>query len=120
MANSLDAELEPRFGRCSYFIIVDHETMQFETIPNMAAGAMSGAGIQAAQTLANRGVKVLITGNVGPNAFQALSNAGITIMVGALGTVRDLVEKYKRSELKEMKAPTALGYFGAGRRHGRR
>ena len=118
-ANSLDAPMDPRFGRCPYFVIVDSETMQFEAVPNMASGAMGGAGIQAAQTIAGRGVKVLITGNVGPNAFQALSAAGIKIVTGAFGTVREVVEKYKRGELKETGAPTVRGHFGMGLGRGR-
>jgi predicted Fe-Mo cluster-binding NifX family protein len=95
-SNSLDAPVDPRFGRCPYFIIVDLETMQFEAIPNVASNAMGGAGIQAAQTIAGRGVKVLITGNIGPKAFQALSSAGIRIITGVYGTVREVVEKYRR------------------------
>ena len=98
-AASLDAQIDPRFGRCSYFVIVDSETMQFEAIPNTAAGVSGGAGIQAAQTIANKGVKMLITGNVGPKAFQALSAAGIEVATGAFGTVREAVEKFKRGEL---------------------
>ena len=119
VANSLDAPIDPRFGRCPYFVIVDSETMQFEAIPNMALGAMGGAGIQAAQTIAGKGVKVLITGNVGPNAFQALSATGIRIVTGAFGTVREVVEKYKRNELKETGAPTVGGHFGMGMGRGR-
>ncbi len=117
--NSLEAPVDPRFGRCPYFMIVDSETLQFEAVPNMASGAMSGAGIQAAQTIASRGVKVLITGNVGPNAFQALSAAGIKIVTGASGTVRDVIERYKRGELKETGAPTVGGHFGMGAGRGR-
>jgi predicted Fe-Mo cluster-binding NifX family protein len=113
-ANSLDAPIDPRFGRCPYFVIVDSETMQFEAVPNMASGAMGGAGIQAAQTIASKGTKVLMTGNVGPNAFQALSAAGIRIVTGASGTVREVVEKYKRGELSETGAPTVRGHFGMG------
>jgi predicted Fe-Mo cluster-binding NifX family protein len=94
-ANSLDAQIDPRFGRCSYLVIVDSETMQFEAIPNMAAGATGGAGIQAAQTIASKSVTMLITGNVGPKAFQALSAAGIEIATGVFGTVKDAVEKFK-------------------------
>ena len=122
VANSLDAQLDPRFGRCPYFVIVDDETMRFEAVPNVASGVMGGAGIQAAQTIAGKGVKVLITGSIGPNAFQALSAAGIKIMTGASGTVREVVEKYKRGELKETGAPTVGGHFGmgTGRGHGRR
>jgi len=118
-AGSLDAQVDPRFGRCPYFVIVDSESMQFEAIPNVALGAMSGAGIQAAQTVASRGVKVLITGNVGPNAFQALSAAGIKVVIGAFGTVREAIEKYKRGELKETGAPTVRGHFGMGMGRGR-
>ena len=118
-ANSLDAPVDPRFGRCPYFLIVDSDTMQFEVVPNVASGAMGGAGIQAAQTIASKGVKVLITGNVGPNAFQALSAAGIKIVIGAYGTVREAVEKYKRGELKETGSPTVGGHFGMGAGRGR-
>jgi predicted Fe-Mo cluster-binding NifX family protein len=118
-ANSLDAPVDLRFGRCPYFIIVDLETMQFEAIPNMASGAMGGAGIQAAQIIASKGAKVVITGNVGPNAFQALSAAGIKIITGVYGTVREVVEKYKRGELKEMNASAVGGHFGMGAGRGR-
>jgi predicted Fe-Mo cluster-binding NifX family protein len=80
---------------------------------------MGGAGIQAAQTIASKGAKVLITGNVGPNAFQALSAAGIKVITGAAGTVREAVEKYKRAELKATDAPTVHGHFGMGTGRGR-
>ena len=119
-AASLDAQIDPRFGRCSYFVIVDSETMQFEAIPNTAAGVSGGAGIQAAQTIANKGVKMLITGNVGPKAFQALSAAGIEVATGAFGTVREAVEKFKRGELSTTGAPTVGGHFGMGGRAGGR
>ena len=114
-SDSLDSPIDPRFGRCPYFVIVDSETMQFEAVPNMASGATGGAGIQAAQTIASKGAKVLITGNVGPNAYQALLAAGIRIVTGAFGTVREVVEKYKRGELRETGAPTVGGHFGMGR-----
>ena len=119
-SNSLDSPIDPRFGRCPYFVIVDPETMQFEAVLNMASGAMGGAGIQAAQTITSRGAKVLVTGNVGPNAFQALSAAGIKIMTGAFGTVREVVERYKKGELKDTGAPTVGGHFGMGRGRGQR
>lgn len=117
--NSLDAQIDPRFGRCSYFVIVDSETMQFEAVPNVAAGVSGGAGIQAAQTVANKGVKLLITGNVGPKAFQALAGAGIEVATGAFGTVREAIGKYKRGELSNTGAPTVGGHFGMGGRGGR-
>jgi len=115
----LDAQIDPRFGRCAYFVIVDSETMKFEAVPNVGSGAMSGAGIQAAQTVASKGAKVLITGNVGPNAFQALSAAGIKVVTGAFGTVREVIETYKRGELRETGAPTVGGHFGMGSGRGR-
>ncbi len=117
-ANNLEAQLDPRFGRCLYLVVVDSETMQFEAIPNMAAGATGGAGIQAAQTIADKGVKVVITGNVGPNAFGALSAAGIEIVTGASGTVREVVEKFKKGEFRKTGAPTVGGHFGKGRGQG--
>lgn len=117
--NTLEAPVDPRFGRAAYFIIVDSETMGFEVVPNTAASVMSGAGIQASQTIAKKGVNVIITGNVGPNAFQALASAGIRIVVGAYGTVREVIEKYKRGELRETHTPTVGGHFGRGMGMGR-
>ncbi|HID17022.1 TPA: hypothetical protein EYP26_01860 [Candidatus Bathyarchaeota archaeon] len=111
---SLEAPLDPRFGRCRYFLIVDAETLKFEAIDNVAAGALHGAGIQAAQTVVDKGVKVVITGNIGPNAYQVLSAAGVTIITGAAGTVREAVERYKRGELRPTLGLTVPAHFGAG------
>lgn len=116
--NTLDAPVDPRVGRAAYFMIVDSETMAFEAVPNTAVGAMSGAGIQAAQTIVGKGVSAVITGNVGPNAFQALSSAGIKVVTGAYGTIREVVEKYNRGELRGTGAPTVGGHFGRGRSMG--
>lgn len=118
-ANTLDAQVDPRFGRCLYLVIVDSENMRFESFPNVASDAGGGAGIQAAQIIAAKGAKVLITGNVGPNAFQALSASGIRIVTGASGTVKEVVEKYKRGELSDTGAPTVRGHFGMGDGKGR-
>ena len=122
VSGSLDAQIDPRFGRCPYFVIVDSETMEFEAVRNIAAGSMSGAGIQAAQMVASKGARVVLTGNIGPNAFQALSAAGVKVVTGAIGNVEEVVEKYKRGELKESSSPTVRGHFGmrGGRGRGRR
>ena len=113
-SGNLDAQIDPRFGRCPYFVIVDPETMKFETVQNASQSAPSGAGIQAAQIVANKGAEVVLTGNVGPNAFQALSSFGIKIITGALGTVREAVEKFKSGQLTGTSAPTTPMGFGAG------
>ena len=116
---SLDASVDPRFGRCAYFIIVETDTMQFEAIPNSAQYAGGGAGIQAAQTVASKGVQVVLTGNVGPNAHQALSAAGIQIVTGAYGTVREVVTKYKEGRLGSAPGPTVPVHYGTGMGMGR-
>jgi predicted Fe-Mo cluster-binding NifX family protein len=108
----LDARVDPRFGRCPYFLLVDSESLQFEPVPNLAATSGSGAGIRAAQTIANRGVQVLITGNVGPKAFQALSAAGISVITGVSGKVGEAIEKYKGGLLSETNCATVRGHFG--------
>ncbi|PVX25504.1 MAG: dinitrogenase iron-molybdenum cofactor biosynthesis protein [Candidatus Bathyarchaeum sp.] len=118
-SGSLDAEVDSRFGRCPYFVIVDSETMEFDVVVNDSSGAAHGAGIQAAQTVVNMGVKVVLTGNVGPNAFNVLSATGIKIVTGASGSVKEAVEKYKKGELQEVGNPTVGGHFGMGRGLGR-
>lgn len=115
VSNSLDALLDPRFGRCAYFLIVDSEDMHFEAIPNIAAGATGGAGIQAAQMVADKGAQVVITGNVGPNAFQALTAAGIEIMLSDSAPVKDVIEKFKKGDLKKVNSPNVKEHSGLRR-----
>jgi predicted Fe-Mo cluster-binding NifX family protein len=113
-SSSLDAQLDPRFGRCVYFIIADPQTLQFEAVSNESKDATGGAGIQAAQQIVNKGATVVITGNVGPNAFQALSAANVEIITGACGTIKEVLEQYKRGELKKTDAPTVGDHSGTG------
>ena len=117
-ADNLDAIVDPRFGRCAYFVIVEvekNEIKNAEAVQNPAATAMGGAGIQAAQLIASKGAKVLISGNIGPNAFSVLSGTGIKIATGVAGiSVREAVQRYLKGEIKETKAPTMPG-FGPGR-----
>lgn len=116
---SLDSQIDPRFGRCQYFLIVDSETMELEAVSNKGAIASGGAGIQAAQTVANKDVSVLITGDIGPNAFQTLSSAGIKVITGASGTVREALERYKSGSLQQASGATAEIHAGIkGRRGG--
>ena len=78
-ASGLDAPMDPRFGRCPFFVVVDLESMSENSITNSNVTASSGAGIQAAQEIAKQGVSALITGNIGPNAMQTLSAAKIDV-----------------------------------------
>jgi len=110
--SNLDARVDPRFGRCQYFMIVDPDTMEFEAISNEGIGASSGAGIQAAQTVANRGVDALISGNVGPNAFQTLTAAGVRVLTDASGTIKDAIEMYRTGRLSETGGATVPGHAG--------
>jgi len=112
---ALDSEMDPRFGRCQYFIIVDPDTLTFEAAENPNLGAAGGAGIQSAQFISNKGVKAVITGQVGPNAFTTLQAAGIKILTGASGTVDEVVEKYKKGQLSSSpQGPTVQAHFGMG------
>jgi predicted Fe-Mo cluster-binding NifX family protein len=110
--DDLNAPVDTRFGRCAYFIIVDPDTESFEAVLNPAVDAMGGAGPQAAQTIADKGAEAVITGNVGPNAFQTLIASNIKIYQGASGTVKETLEKYKRGEMKELSNFSVPGHFG--------
>ena len=109
---TLESQVDPRFGRCQYFIIADSETQEFEAIKNPNIEAMGGAGIQSSQLVAGKQVKAVLTGNVGPNAFQTLQTAGIEIIAGLSGTVKEAIEKYKKGELKPTQGPSVGSKFG--------
>ena len=110
--DNLDSQMDPRFGRCQYFVIVDPDTMDFEAMLNESAMASGGAGIQAAQTIVNVGINAVITGNVGPNAFEVLSASGIETMTGASGTVRHALELYKNGGLQSSAGATVGAHAG--------
>jgi predicted Fe-Mo cluster-binding NifX family protein len=122
MGDNLDADVDPRFGRCKYFLIIDVETMNTESISNDSLMASGGAGIQAAQTVAKTGASTVITGNIGPNAFQTLSAAGVKVITGISGSIKDVVDKFKKGEIKEVDSPSVGSHFGMsgiGRSFGR-
>ena len=116
---TLDAEVDPRFGRCRYFIIVDPENMEFETVENSGALAGGGAGIATAQMIADKGIEAVLTGNCGPNAFQVLSAAGIKVVTGVSGKVDGTIQDYKAGSLRPSSQPNVPGHFGMGRGRGK-
>ncbi len=108
----LNAQLDPRFGRCAYFLVVDPDNMSFEAFENKSAVQGGGAGIQAAQFLASKKVEAVITGNCGPNAVQTLSAAGVELFVGQAGTIHEVVEGFKNGHLKPTGEATVDSHFG--------
>jgi predicted Fe-Mo cluster-binding NifX family protein len=112
---TLDAMVDPRFGRCQYFIYVDPETLGFEAVDNSNSPAGGGAGISTAQSLAAKKVEAVLTGNCGPNAYQVLSAAGIKVITGITGTVKDAIQSYKTGKFTASSQPNVSDHFGMGR-----
>lgn len=108
----LDSAVDPRFGRCAYLIFVDTESMQYEAVSNPNVGAGGGAGISTAQMVVDKGAQAVLTGNVGPNAFGVLSQAGISVYTGISGTVRQAVETLRSGGVNATSSPTVGGHFG--------
>jgi len=111
---NLDAIVDQRFGRCQYFLVVDTETMNVKTISNEATLSSGGAGIQAAQIVTKEDIGSVITGNIGPNAFQILQAAGIKVYTGAEGTIKEAIEKLKKGKLKETGSANVESHSGIG------
>jgi len=109
---SLDDNVEARFGRCPYFLIIDTDTMQYEAIenPNIALGG--GAGIQSAQLMSEKGVTAVLTGNCGPNAFNVFGQAGVQVIVGVSGPVRSAAEQFKAGSFSSALGPNVASHFG--------
>ena len=111
---NLEADIDPRFGRCQHLIFVDTDTMQFEAQSNANVSAGGGAGISTAQTVTDQGVKAVLTGNMGPNAHQVLSGAGIPVITGVSGNIRDAIEAYKNGQFKAASQPNVSAHSGMG------
>lgn len=114
---SLDSMLDPRMGRCQYFMLVNSETMDFEVIENGAANASGGAGIQAAQTLLNTKVDAVVTGNVGPNAWEILEAAGIKVYRSGTTTIEDVLKDFQAGRLQTIQE-AGPAHGGLRMRHG--
>lgn len=115
IGNNLDSQVAPRFGRCHYFLIVDIDTMSFEAISNESVKTFGGAGIQAAQVIAKAGVKTVMTGNLGQNAYQTLKAAGIKVITEVSGTIKDALELYKKDKLQKTAEHNMYGDFRTSR-----
>ncbi len=91
----LEDKVDPRFGRCRYFILFDTDTNKFEAIENTGAQGMGGVEIQSGQIMVDRGAEIVLTGSCGPNAFQTLQAAGIKVITGVTGTVQEAIDKFR-------------------------
>ena len=116
---TLESQIDPRFGRCQYFLLVEAEGSEVKTVkavPNEGAAQGHGAGIRAAQQVGNLGAEKIITGNLGPNAFNALTQLGLE-SYRATGVAKDAVDKLLKGELPKI-ATTVPDHFGMGGRGG--
>ena len=113
-----EAELEPRFGRCAYFLIVDTETQDWKPMKNPAAEAMGGAGPQAAQFLADNEVEAVISGEFGPNAYTALEAAGVRMYISQVEQINALFKKFLADQLKHVSGPTGPQLHGGNSSRG--
>jgi predicted Fe-Mo cluster-binding NifX family protein len=108
----LNGEVEPRFGRANQFLLVDSETMDFQVVENhQSLNLPQGAGIQAAQNVANHEPEVVLTGNCGPKAFKTLEAAGIKVVVGVSGKIEDAIQAYLQGEFEHAKDANVEGHW---------
>ncbi len=115
----LDSPIDPRFGRAPYFLITDEKGEETEIIKNPGLEAMGGAGITAAQAVVSAGAQVIITGNLGPRAFQILQASRVRIITGVFGlSAQKALEKYQKGELEKTNQANVPGHFGLGRKFG--
>jgi len=109
-----DARVDLRFGRCCCFALVDVDADTYDYIDNEAAALTGGAGLQAAQMLADAGVSAIITGNIGPNAATVLEAAGIKTYLCNSGTVGEVLQEYRNGRLSEASGHSVNAHFGSG------
>ena len=110
--NGLESLVNPLFGRCPYFIIVNTEDMSFEAFDNRNIAVGDGAGIQSARFVAAKCVDVVLTGHCGPNAVQELTKEGIEIIIDVMGSVRQVVDTFRTGKLLTTDKANVEEYFG--------
>jgi len=117
--DDLSASVERQFGRCSSFLFVDTETMEWKAVPNQASDQPGGAGIAAAQQLIDEGAEVVLAGEVGLNAYDVLNNANIRVYGEVTGTVEDALEMLESGALERSPEATVPVHQGTRRDGGR-
>jgi predicted Fe-Mo cluster-binding NifX family protein len=109
---TLDSQVDQRFGRAAYFIIVDTESMEFEVIENSNTAGAGGAGINSAKVVIDAQAEAVLTGNCGPNAQRTLSAANLKLYTGVSGTIEQAVDLFKAGKLSEATEPNVSAHFG--------
>ncbi len=109
---ALDSQVDPRFGRAPYVLIVDSESNEFESLNNLEnVNRLKGAGIHAATMISDKGAEVLMTGYCGPNAITTLNAAKIKVILEVDGTVKGAIESFKQGKLSFSEVANAEGHW---------
>jgi predicted Fe-Mo cluster-binding NifX family protein len=111
---TLESDVDPRFGRAAYFIIIDTDTMEFSAVENANVAAGGGAGVGSAKTVIDSGAQAVLTGNCGPNAERTLTAGGVKLYTGVTGTVKEAAESFKSGKLTQTSGPNVQSHFGTG------
>ncbi len=109
---TLEAPIDTRFGRCSYFVFFNPGDQSFSGQENPFSSEGSGAGVRTAQFLSDKNIEIILTGNVGPKAMQVLQAAGIKVYTGATKTAREAIEAYQQGKLQQASSPSVEANFG--------
>ena len=108
----LESTLDQRFGRCPYFVAYDTDTKEIKNAANTQnLNAAQGAGIQSATSAVNLGADYVICGHCGPKAFRVLQAAGVKVVCGAEGTLKELIRKFEAGSLKEADSADVEGHW---------
>jgi predicted Fe-Mo cluster-binding NifX family protein len=112
----LDAELDRRFGRCAFLLVVDPYSLEWQAKSNAGALAAGGAGVQTAQFVSAQKAQAVISGDYGPNAFEALQAAGVEMyQFGSCRTAREAVQSFLVGKLQQVGAATRAQGHSMGR-----
>ena len=108
----LTSKVDQRFGRASCFLVFDTDDESFEVVENSQnVNAAQGAGIQAAENVTKKNVDLVVSGNFGPKAFQALQAAGVKIALWADGIVSEAIELGRNDKLKISDTANVEGHW---------
>lgn len=109
--NGIESTVSEHFGSAPYFMIVDTDTLECNTITNTNSNHVHGM-CQPLAVLAGHKFEGIVVGGIGAGALNKLRASNINVFKTDYKNITDIVNAYKLNTLKEMTPEASCSHHG--------